>query len=96
MSSTTSVRALAFPTLSEQDMFINAGFNVLDFLEEPMSDDQVWTLSKIASVVGISDQATLDGHAEMRIRGPSPHPTQASKPGPLEWTWDSSTQSPLA
>lgn len=66
---TGDLGSLAFPTMSEQDMLINAGFNVLDFLEKPMSDDQVWTLSKIANVVGIADQATVSAHPGMRTAG---------------------------
>ncbi len=56
-------------SVSDQDLLINAGFNVLDFLLRPLSDDLVWTLSKIANVVGIPDQATLDAHPNMRTAG---------------------------
>ncbi|WP_196139003.1 hypothetical protein [Aliikangiella sp. G2MR2-5] len=58
--------AVAFPSLTDQEMMINAGFNVLDFLIPPQSDDGVYTISRIPNVVGIPSHEELLAHGNMR------------------------------
>ncbi|MCO7223661.1 hypothetical protein [Pleionea sp. CnH1-48] len=57
--------AVAFPSLTDQEMMINAGFNVLDFLIPPQSDDGVYTISRIPNVVGIPSHEELAAHGNM-------------------------------
>ncbi len=64
--SSADTGAVAFPSFSEQETMINAGFNVLDFLIAPMSDDHVWTISRIPNVVGIPSHDELLADSEMR------------------------------
>lgn len=65
------VGSLAFPGLSEQDLFINSDFSVMDFLTGPMTDE-VLALSKVPTLVGIPDASTLAAHPTMRTEGGRP------------------------